>query len=77
MRVRSTRGGSLPVEGPLEEELACRFSKVWTCFVVTEGLVDDILEPGRPLLQGRLVLEGLLEILFQLMNRVIVTLAHP
>lgn len=45
-----------PVEGPLEQELPSRPGEAGPVFVRLEHLGDHVLQPGRPLLQGALLL---------------------
>jgi len=66
-----------PVERPLEEELASCLGEVCTALVRLEDLVDDTLQPDSPLLEGVLGLQGLLEVLLQLLDRAVLALTHP
>ena len=69
--------GVLPVEGPLEEELARGLGEVGGAFVGLQHLVDHRLQPHRPLLQGVTLLQRLLEVLLQLMHHGVLALTHP
>lgn len=67
----------LPVEGPLQQELARSFGEAATALVRLQDLSDHIVQPGSPLVQGALLLQGDLKILLQALNHALVTLAHP
>ena len=66
-----------PVKGPFEQELSGRLREVGTALVDLQHLVDDPLEPVRPLLQGVLLLQRLLKVLLQLVHHCVVALTHP
>jgi hypothetical protein len=66
-----------PVEGPFEQELAGSLGKVGIPFMWLQALINDTLQPFRPLFQRVLLLQGLLEIHFNLLHYRVITLAHP
>ncbi len=67
----------LPVEGPLEQELACSFGEGGFVLVRLQYLSDHVVQPSGPLLQGALLLKGGLEIQLEALNYALFTLAHP
>lgn len=69
--------GLLPVEGPLQQELACSFGEAATALVRLQDLSDHIVQPGSPLVQRALLLQSDLKILLQALNHALVTLTHP
>lgn len=68
---------TVPVEGPLEQELACSFGEAGAALVRLQHLRDDVVQPGSPLVQGALLLQGDLEVLLQALDHALVTLTHP
>lgn len=71
------RNPSLPIKGPLEQELAGRFRETWPVLVGLEDLTDDVVEPGGPLLQGALLLQCSLEVLLESLHHALLALADP
>lgn len=53
----------VPVEGPFEQELACSFGEATAALVRLQDLRDHIVQPGSPLVQRALLLQGDLKIL--------------
>lgn len=66
-----------PVEGPLQQELACSFGEAAAALVRLQDLSDHVVQPGSPLVQRALLLQGDLKILLQALDHALVTLAHP
>lgn len=67
----------VPVEGPFEQELACSFGKAGASLVRLQDLRDHVVQPGSPLVQGALLLQGDLKVLLQTLNHTLVALTHP
>ena len=55
----------IPIERPLEQELACSLRELLSSFVWLKNSVDHTLQPGGPLLQGILLLQSRLEVLLE------------
>lgn len=68
---------SVPVEGPLEQELAGGFGEAGAPLVRLQDLRNHVVQPGGPLVQGALLLQGHLEVLLQTLDHALVTLADP
>lgn len=68
---------TVPVEGPLEQELACSFGEAGVALVRLQDLRDHVVQPGSPLVQRALLLQGDLKILLQTLNHALVALTHP
>jgi hypothetical protein len=66
-----------PVEAPLEEELARCLRETGFAFVGLEGALHDVLQPGGPLLERVLLLQGQLEVVLEAGDDLVVALAHP
>lgn len=67
----------LPVERPFEQELACSFREARAALVRFQDLRDHVVEPGSPLVQRALLLQGDFKVLLQTLNHTFVTLTHP
>lgn len=68
---------AVPVEGPLEQELASCLGETGASLVWLQDLVDDIVQPGCPLVQRALLLQGHLEVLLQPLDHPLLALTHP
>lgn len=68
---------TVPVEGPFEQELASSFGEAGAALVRLQDLSDHVVQPGGPLIQRALLLQGDLKILLQALDHALVTLAHP
>lgn len=80
MRLSATAKRSqetVPVEGPFEQELASSFGEAGAALVRLQDLSDHVVQPGGPLVQRALLLQGDLKILLQALDHALVTLAHP
>lgn len=67
-----------PVEGPVEQEgLGGPWQGGWVALIGFERLRDDGIQPGGPLLQRVLLLQGGLEVLLQPLHHAVLALAHP
>lgn len=69
--------GMLPVERPFEQKLPGGLWEAGSSFIGLQRLHHHIVQPCRPLLQCALLLKRHLEVCFQSLNHVVVTLAHP
>ena len=67
----------LPVEGPLEQELACSLGEAGAALVGLQDLRHHVVQPGGPLVQRALLLQRHLEVLLQALDHTLVTLTHP
>lgn len=66
-----------PVKRPLEQELASGFGEAGAALMRFEDLRDHVIQPGGPLVQGALLLQGDLKVLLQALDHALVTLTHP
>lgn len=71
------RSWSLPVKGPLQQELAGRFRETRSVLVGLEDLTDHVVEPGGPLLQGALLLQRSFKVLLETLHHALLALADP
>lgn len=67
----------IPVERPFQQKLPGSFRKTRSAFIGLQCLHHHIVKPCSPLLQGALLLKSHLEVCFQSLNHVVITLAHP
>lgn len=67
----------LPVERPLEQELASSFGETRAALMRLQDLRDHVVQPGGPLIQRALLLQGDFKVLLQTLDNTLVTLTHP